>query len=341
MCAIAMPPIRAMADVPILAIVGAGSLRGKDLKELLEEGSFSASPLRLLDEDIAVGTLTRAGDEPAVISAIDDSSFERARYVFFAGRPDMARRHASRAIAAGARVIDLTEDPGMEGAVAWVPSLDALRGRPAGVANHPLRSPSAAAIITASIVAGLDRFRPTRLMVVFLRPVSERGQEGVDELERQTVSLLSFRPVSEEVYGAQVAFNLLDAYAATNEPSLDMVRRTIERDAVAALGGGISAPPIQIIQAPVFHAYAFTAYAELGTPVDPIELETGLASAGLNFEDGSETRPTNMSVAGKPQVSLGPMRRAEGHPAGYWVWGAADNLRLVAANAVAIAEALR
>lgn len=330
-----------MADAPIFAIVGAASLRGKDLREILEEeGAFASATLRLFDEDIAVGTLTRSGNEPSIISAVDDSSFDGATAVFFAGRPEMARRHAEQATAAGARVIDLSEDPGLEGAVAWIPALDALHGRPAGIDDRPLRSPSAAAIVAASAAAGLERFRPSRLVMVFLRPVSERGQEGIDELERQTVSLLSFRAVSEEVYGAQVAFNLLDAYGDANEPSLDVVRRTTERDAFAALDG--VAPPlaIQILQAPVFHSYTFTAFADLSEPARPEDVQAGLSAAGFCVEPEGEPRPTNMSVAGKPRVSAGSVRRVE-RSGGYWIWGAADNQRLVAANAVAIAEALR
>jgi aspartate-semialdehyde dehydrogenase len=330
-----------MSDAPLrIAIVGAGSLRGKDLKETLEQGSFASADIRLFDEDIAVGTLTRAGDEPAVIAAVDESSFEDVGLVFFAGRAEMAERHAAQALAAGARVIDLSEDPGLEGAVAWIPALDQTAGRPPGVVEGPVRSPSAAAILTASLAAGLGRLRPTRLVCVFLRPVSERGQEGIDELERQTVNLLSFRSFSDDVYGAQVAFNLMDAYGPANEPSLDSVRRCIERDALAALSGRGPGLAIQVLQAPVFYAYAFTAYFELEAPVEIPEIEAALEAAGLLVAPQAGPRPTNMTVAGQPQASLASPVRAPGHAAGYLVWGAADNVRLVAANAVKIAEAL-
>lgn len=323
-----------------MAIVGANSPRGKELRDVLEAAGFSAAGIRLFEEDIDVGTVTRLGDEVSVIAAVDESSFEGARFAFFAGRAEMAARHAEQARRSGARVIDLSEDPGLESASAWVPALDALLGRPEHPATAILRSPSAAAVVAASLAAALDAFRPARLALVFLRPVSERGQEGIDELERQTVSLLSFRPVGDEVFGAQVAFNLLDSYGAAGRPSLESIRRSIAHDAGLVLRGRAAPPAIQLLQAPVFFSYAFSAYVDLPAPVDAREIEAALAKAGLRTESPSGPRPTNMSVIGRPEAALGPLERDPAAPSGYWLWGTADNVRLVAANAVAIAEAL-
>ncbi|HVB32919.1 MAG TPA: Asd/ArgC dimerization domain-containing protein [Patescibacteria group bacterium] len=323
-----------------IAIVGAGSARGKELRDVLETDGFSSAAMRLFDEDIAIGTLTRAGDEAAVISAVDESSFEGVRLVFFAGRAEMAARHAIQASQAGARVIDLSEDPGLENTAPWIPALDPLLGLPENTEGKILRSPSAAVIVAASIAAALDPFRPSRLAMTFLRPVSERGQEGIDELEQQTVSLLSFRPISEGIFGAQVAFNLMDAYGAGGEPSLQAIRGAIVRDTGRALGGRIVMPALRIVQAPVFFSYAFSVYAELAEPVEAAELEAALGKTGLRVETESEPRPTNMSVTGRPEAVLGPVERDVSVASGYWFWGAADNVRMVAANAVAIARSL-
>jgi aspartate-semialdehyde dehydrogenase len=324
-----------------IAVVGANSPRGKELRDVLEASGFSAARIRLFEEDIDVGTLTRTGDEVSVIAAVDESSFEGARWAFFAGRAETAARHVEQARRSGARVIDLSEDPGLESAVPWAPALDPLAGRPENIGEAVmLRSPSAAAIVAASIAAALDPFHPSRLAIVFLRPVSERGQEGIDELERQTVSLLSFRPVSEDIFGAQVAFNLLDSYGAKGRPPLETVRRAIALDTERLLRGRAARPAIQIVQAPVFFSYAFSAYADLPAPVETQEIEAALGRAGLRVEAESEPRPTNMSAIGRPEASLGRIERDSATQSGYWLWGTADNVRLVAANAVAIAEAL-
>lgn len=322
-----------------IAVVGAATPRGKELRDVLEERGFAAGKFRLFDEDISVGTLTRSGDEPALVEAVDGESFHGAGLVFFAGRAEMASRHARQALDAGARVVDLSEDPGLEDAVPWIPALDAPLGRPAGLDGRLLRSPSAAAIVASSIAAALAPFHPARLAMVFLRPVSERGQEGIDELERQTVKLLSFQPLPGGVFDAQVAFNLLDAYGPAGQPSLADVRRATARDAGRILGEKIPLPAIAVLQAPVFFSYAFSVYVDLAEAVEPAEIERALAAAGVGVASAEDPRPTNMSVTGRPEATVGRLVRDPAQPAGYWLWGAADNVRMVAANAVAMAEA--
>ena len=323
-----------------IAIVGAGTPRGKDLRELLEERGFSGSQVRLFDEDIAVGTITRSGDEAAIIAAVDEASFTGANVACFAGPAEMARRHAAEALRAGARVVDLSEDPGLDDATAWIPALDALAGRPAAAERGVLRSPSAAAIVSASVAAALDRFRPQRLVITFLRPVSECGQQGIDELEHQTTRLLSFQPVSGGIFDSQVAFNLMDSYGSGSAQPLDAVRQAILRDSQAALGGKIAAPALWLLQAPVFFSYGFTIYAELAESAAAPEIETALRSAGFDLSSTGDARPTNLSVAGQPRAALGEIVPDGARAGVFWLWGAADNARLVAANAVSIIESL-
>src|SRR5689334_2906473 len=110
-----------------VAIAGATSLRGKDLKYWLEEGGFPAGEIRLVDEELASGTLTEVGGEPAIVQSINESSFEGMRFVFFAGSPAFAAQHGPAADRAGASVIDMTGGL-WAGARArpWIPRLDAL-----------------------------------------------------------------------------------------------------------------------------------------------------------------------------------------------------------------------
>src|SRR3984885_2427000 len=91
-----------------VAIVGASSLRGKELKLVLEDRNFPAGEIVLLDEPILAGTLTEAGGEPTFIRALDEDSFERADFAFFAGSAQDAKRNWNAAQSSGARVIELT-----------------------------------------------------------------------------------------------------------------------------------------------------------------------------------------------------------------------------------------
>src|SRR5579862_50951 len=91
-----------------VAIVGASSLRGKELKQVLEDRNFPASEVILLDESVIAGTLTEAAGEPTFIRSLEADSFEGAKFVFFAGSPSDAARNWPVAQSGGATVIDLT-----------------------------------------------------------------------------------------------------------------------------------------------------------------------------------------------------------------------------------------
>ena len=110
-----------------VAIAGAASLRGKELKQWLEESNFPAAEIRLLDEEIMAGTLTEVGGEPAVIETVNEDSFERVRFAFFTGSAGFSARHGAEARRAGATVIDLSGGLVAEpGARPWIPALDSV-----------------------------------------------------------------------------------------------------------------------------------------------------------------------------------------------------------------------
>src|SRR5580700_9737300 len=112
-------------DAVRVAIAGAASLRGKELKLLLEESNFPASEIRLLDEEIVAGTLTEAGGEPAVIETVNEDSFERVRFAFFTGSTAFSARHVKEAQRSGAVVIDLSGGTSPDlAAKLWIPALD-------------------------------------------------------------------------------------------------------------------------------------------------------------------------------------------------------------------------
>src|SRR5258705_6740429 len=91
-------------DAVRVAIAGAASLRGKELKIFLEESNFPASEIRLLDEEIAAGTLTEAGGEPAAIVAGGEGSFGRRSVPVFWGPPRLPSRPGGQTPSAWAPV---------------------------------------------------------------------------------------------------------------------------------------------------------------------------------------------------------------------------------------------
>jgi aspartate-semialdehyde dehydrogenase len=331
-----------------VAVVGASSLRGKELKQVLEDRHFPALDIHLLDASVMAGTLTEAGGEPTFIRAIDEESFEGVRFAFFAGSAADTEQNWQAAQRAGATVIDLTGCPTVAPAVASIPSLvSALPPRAASGVGAPqsaaFSSPSAAVIVACTLAAALAKFQPQRTMALFFPPVSERDQAGIEELESQTAGLLSFRDIGRQVFDAQVAFNLLAHYGEASKPGLADVRAAIARDVAAYLAGRIPPPAIQLVQAPVFYGYAFSAYVDLGTgvsPEAPEAIEASFASLGVKVAAADDPSPDNVSVAGESEIHLGRISADPNVTGGFWMWGAADHLRLAATNAVRIAEEL-
>jgi aspartate-semialdehyde dehydrogenase len=329
-----------------VAIAGASSLRGKELKQWIEEGSFPASDLRLLDEEFEAGTLTEAGGEPVVIQTVDADSFDRVRFAFFTGSPGFSVRHGGEARRAGATVIDLSGGlVGEPGARPWIPHLDEVLPPPAAKAGAGgpqslFLAPSAPAILAASISAALAPLGLNRLALTFFQPVSERGQEGVAELESQVVKLLSFEPISQTVFDAQVGFNMMSRYGEESQEDLAEVRKRIIGEVRAYLTGRAAMPAINLVHAPVFYSHTFSAYGEFAQAPVLEEVVGRLQTAGLKVAGEGDTSPSNVNVAGEAQPVLARPERDLSIECGVWFWGAADNLRVPVVNAVAIAEKL-
>jgi aspartate-semialdehyde dehydrogenase len=334
-----------------VAIVGASSLLGKELKQVLEDRNFPASDIILLDETLMAGTLTEAAGEPTFIRALEEDSFEGARFVFFAGTPADAQRNWRTAQAAGATVIDLTgalsaAGPGEASAVMWIPFLaSVLPPASAPASSNPVAyaSPAAPVIVACTLAAGFAKLQPQRIVLLLFPPVSDRDQAGIEELESQTASLLSFREIDRTVFDAQVAFNLLARYGEASKPRMEDVRAAIARDVVRYLGDRAPVPAIQLVQAPVFYGYAFAAYADLAAPSTAesfARLETAFSGLGVKVAAPENPSPTNVSVAGEGEIHLARIEPDPSVAGGAWIWGVADNLRLAATNAVRIAEEL-
>jgi len=338
-----MPP--GLVKSSRVAIVGASSLRGKELKLVLEERNFPADEIVLLDESVMAGTLTEAAGEPTFIRALEEDSFEGARFVFFAGSPADAQRNWETAQRAGATVIDLTGAIASSGhATGWIPSLSSVL-LPVGPsrANGSARaaayySPPTPVVIACALAAGLGKLSPQRIMILFFPPVSERDQAGVEELENQTTNLLTFREISKTVFDEQVAFNLLKGYGEVSKPRLEDVRNGVAREVAQFLAGRAPIPAIQLVQAPVFYGYAFAAFADFASPVPAEKLQAVFAGLGVKFSAAGDPAPTNISVAGESEIQLARIEPDPNISMGVWIWGVADNLRLAATNAVRIAE---
>lgn len=324
-----------------IVIAGASSLLGAELKTLLGESRFAGEDFLLVDELPAAGTLTEAGGEPAVILPVEEGSFDRAGCIFFAGSRGFTVANLPAARNSGAKIIDLSGAVAeSEGTVAWFPKLDWLRGREFDTEARIFAVPSAIATAASALALALSRVGLRRLMLVGFEPVSEAGRAGVEELETQTGQLLSFQGVGQPVFDTQVAFNMLDRFGPASSHKLGAIRERVRAEVKASVDGKCAMPAIQMIHAPVFYGSAFSATGVFDAGSDSATIVAACTDAGFAMPVDAEAGPSNVSVAGERTVHLATPEQDVSNPETWWLWGAADNIRLPAGNAVKLAEML-
>lgn len=330
-----------------IAIAGAASLLGRELKEALSESPLAAASFVLLDEDDALGQLDQVGDEVTFIRAIEADTFERVDFAFFCGTESMTRKYWRQALRSGSTVLDLSgaldQETGVLIRAPWLGSEVATPDlfTPAVVPAHP------AALALALLLDRLQQAAPVRFAAAtLLQPASEYGRGAMDELHQQTVSLLSFQNMPRAIYDAQVAYNLLSGMGESAKASLSATDARIRRHYDALGAGRWPALALQVIHAPVFHGQAFSIAVELERPVEIAALEEALSGEHVDLVLEDTDSPSNLAATGQNDVlvRLRPESGESRNPnetSRFWLWAASDNLRLHAQNAVECALDLR
>jgi aspartate-semialdehyde dehydrogenase len=331
-----------------IGVVGASSLAGKELAEELGESMLAASNVVLLDDDETVaGQLTSTGEEPAFIQKLESSSFDGMDFVFFAGSDEVTKRHWQDARRAGASIIDLTYALEAEKDALvrspWVAEAGETAERapdlntPAVIAAHPV------AVMLALVAARLKAAGLKSMAATVMEPASEHGREAMDEMHQQTVSLLSFQALPKEQYDAQVSFNLLPTLGENAKVQLGKTELRI-RAQYAELGrGDLPSLALQMVQAPVFHGYVVSVLIEMDKPLKVEDVERALEGEHIDLAGEDGEPPSNLTAAGQEDIMARVVDDYGAAESGtrFWLWLAADNLKLTAINAIACAVELR
>jgi aspartate-semialdehyde dehydrogenase len=173
-------------------------------------------------------------------------------------------------------------------------------------------------------------------------PASERGSSGVQELQQQTIGLLSFKGQPKEVFDAQLAFNLLARYGAEAPVPLEESELRIERHLATLLShsGHAPIPSLRLIQAPVFHGYSISLWIEFESNPGVAIIEQALEGDGTDVRAGDTEPPDVVGMAGQSGLAAGGIALDRNNPKASWLWIVTDNLRLQAENAVSVAQQL-
>jgi aspartate-semialdehyde dehydrogenase len=327
-----------------IAIIGGETLLGKEVHELLEARKIPAN-IQLIasfdadDSGKPTSILAAGKEEPLIMTSIAAADLSSARIVILAASKESSQMayEKIRGAKPAPVVIDL---PGALEDLAEsrlrAPMVERATEPQAFDAKSPVQTiahPAAIAIallLTHLLKAGAVR----RSVIEIFEPVSERGRAGIDELQKQAVALLSFKPLPKAVFDAQVSFNMLSEYGSEAPLSLEEIELKIDRHLASLLAvSGAPMPSLRLMQAPVFHGYSISVWLEFEENPGMDRIFQALGSSHIDVRTKDHEPPTNVGVAGQGGITVGSITRDRNQPRAWWFWVAADNLQIAAENA--------
>jgi len=331
---------------PIVLLLGGESLVGKDFQARFEDSKLKAH-LTLTAAGEGVSAVIAAptsddDDEPEVIQALDGDQIASAKVIVLSGGAEEARaafslvqKHQGRAA-----VVDLT------GELATVPE-SRVRAPyfetkpPEGGVVHSIPNP--AAYLLAHFLTQLHQSQPVRRAVATIfEPASMSGLRAINELQRQAIGLFTFKPLPKEVFGEQVAFNLIARPGEESTIGWAGREKRIERDlaSLLAIDGAVPMPSLRLVQAPVFHGYAISLWVEFATSVKISALLDHLKEEGADLRTEDLDPPNNVNMAGQSGYAVGAVEVDHNDSRACWFWLAADNHQLSAELAMDVVREL-
>jgi aspartate-semialdehyde dehydrogenase len=342
-----------MTDQQRIAIVGAGSLRGKELNDSLADSPFAGADFILMDDEAQLGNLEAVGDEVTFIQRIDPDSFRNVDFAFFTGDQELTLRHWESAHRAGAGIVDLSFAlEGKSGVLVRAPWVDETLHAPAlqpGSRTPGLDTPAVVtahpvAVALALLLGRISQSTPIRIAsATVLEPASEYGRSAMDELHQQTVKLLSFQDLPRQVYDTQVAFNATPSFGEAAKFSIAASESRIRRHFALLSSDRLPDVAVQLLHAPVFHGYGMSVAVELANPASIDQIEAALAGEHVEIVTAESDPPTNLTVAGQANIlaRVRPHNTRDPETTRFWIWAGLDNLRFAVLNALACALDLK
>lgn len=185
----------------------------------------------------------------------------------------------------------------------------------------------------------------TRINVCTYQAVSGTGKPAMDELAKQTASLLNGRTLENNVYPKQIAFNVLPQIDVFEDNGYTKEEMKMVWETKKIMGDDAILVNPTAVRVPVFYGHSEAIHIETKNKLTASDAKKLLAdSQGIvvidEHKDGGY--PTAVSEAsGTDPVYVGRIREDISYENGLNLWVVADNVRKGAAlNSVQIAEVL-
>jgi aspartate-semialdehyde dehydrogenase len=327
-----------------VAVLGATGLVGQHMIEILEQRDFPVNKLYpLASSRSAGGKVTFKGKEITVLDA-DEFDWSKVQLGFFSAGGSVSAKFAPIAAEAGCVVIDNTSHYRYDADIPLVvPEVNAhaladFRNR------NIIANPNCSTIqMMVALKPIQDAVGIARINVSTYQSVSGAGKSAMDELAKQTASMLSGRETKPEVFSRQIAFNVIPQIDVFTENDYTKEEMKMVWETQKIMGDESILVNATAVRVPVFFGHGEAIHLETHQPIDAQEVKNLLADApGVTLMAANEDFPTQVgNASGNDQVYVGRVRNDISHPNGINLWVVSDNVRKGAAtNSVQIAEVL-
>lgn len=335
-----------MSEKYNVAVVGATGAVGEALISILEEREFPLNELYLLASERSAGKKIKFGNKMIMVEDLARFDFSKAQIGLFSAGGNISAEYAPKAAAAGCVVVDNTSHFRYHDDIPLVvPEVNAD-----AIAEYKSRNiianPNCSTIqMLVALKPLYDAVGISRINVSTYQAVSGTGKEAIEELAKQSASLMNGQPIEPKVYPKQIAFNALphiDTFQENGYTKEEM-KMVWETKKIFA-DNEIQVNPT-CVRIPVFYCHSEAVHIETKTKITALEARELLSKAeGVvvmdQRSDGGYPTAVPDSV-GKDPVFVGRVREDISHPTGLNLWIVSDNLRKGAAlNSIQIAEKL-
>lgn len=327
-----------------VAVLGATGLVGRQIIETLEERKFPIDTLYLLASERSAGEDIKFAGEDIEVIDVETFDFSNAHIALFSAGGSVSEKYAPIAAEAGCVVIDNTSHFRYDYDVPLVvpevnpEALSDFRNR------NIIANPNCSTIqMMVALKPIYDAYGIDRINITTYQSVSGGGKKAVDELAKQTANLMNARPLENDVFPKQIAFNVIPQIDSFEDNGYTREEMKMVWETQKIFGDSSVMVNPTAVRVPVFYGHAEAIHLETRMPVDVEHVKQLLNDApGVEYIEDEQDYPTPVTDAsGNDAVYVGRVRQDISHPHGLNLWVVSDNTRKgAAANSVQIAELL-
>ncbi|MFP4136588.1 MAG: aspartate-semialdehyde dehydrogenase [Candidatus Acetothermia bacterium] len=325
-----------------VGIIGALGAVGEQMREILAESDLDIDRVKMFERPDLEGETAEFDGEKIPCQKATPEELADCDVATMSAGSAASERIAPMAADAGCVVVDNSNqwrmDPDVPLVVPEVNPED-LDWHEGIVAN-----PNCSTIQMVVALAPLhEEYGIERVVVSTYQAVSGSGVDAIEELKRQTESIVKGEEAENDVYPHQIAFNALPHIDVFQDNGYTKEEMKMVNETEKIMDESISVSPTAV-RLPIYRSHAESVNVQTEKPIEPDkvrELLRDQASVVLQDQPAENHYPLPIEAEGEDDVYVGRIRKDPTVENGLNFWIVSDNLRKGAAlNTVQIAETM-